>query len=772
VSEVRTSKLDELQVVHQPLPRHDQAEKIAGTTRYAADMAFPGMLHARLVRAQVPSARLVRRDADAARAVAGVVMVLFGEDVPNNEIRVDVPGQTIEVGALQARMQVLATDRVRFHGEPIALVVAETEDALAVACDLVDIEYEDLPVVSDPMQALADGAEAIHPGGNLLAEWRIDRGDVDAAAAEAAITVDETYRTQFVDHAYLEPEAGVGWLDDDGVLNVRVSTQVVEHYRDIAKILGVADAKVRVIAPYVGGGFGGKEDMTVEPYVALAVSRTGRPVRMRWTRNESLLARAKRHRTWMRYRTSAAADGTLVAQDIEITSDAGAYAYLSALVLLYSTVHACGPYRVPNVRIHARTAYTNNPPTSAFRGFGGMQTVLGYESQIDEVARRLGIDPGDIRKRNALVKGDRLPVGQELITEVWLPQTIDAVRERAGDKPEASAAHKRVGRAIASNMQSYGRLVWLNDSAAAWIGFQMDGSLTVRCGVPDVGGGQTSSLAQISSEILAVDVDRISVHFGDSALTPLAGTTTATRQLLMSGNATLEAATMLRDQILGAMAVETGQPVAALRLSADGVTGPEGAVALTEALRICRRRNIPIEALGTYFAPKGKEVSRDLQGDRIFPDFTFGTHLADVEIDVETGQVEVLRYIAAHDVGRAINPLSVEGQISGAVVQGLGQALLEDLVVTDGVNMTPGLFQYMIPTATDVPDIEAIILESGEGLGPFGARGIGEPPIGPPIGVIPAAIADAVGGRPTELPVTPERVIAAMSGRSDRVAEP
>lgn len=763
MSEVRTSKLDELRVVHQPLPRHDQAEKIAGTTRFAGDLAFAGMLHACVVRSQVPSATITRRDGDDARRVPGVVAVLFGEDVPNNEIRVDVPGQTVAIGALRASMQVLATDRVRFHGEPVALVIAETEDALAVARELVTIEFDDLPVVSDPEQALAAGAFQVHDGGNLLAEWRIDRGDVDSAFDRADVVVEDEYRTQFVDHAYLEPEAGVGWLDDDGVLTLRVATQVVEHYRDVAKILGVPDSKVRVIAPYVGGGFGGKEDMTVEPYVALAVWHTRRPVRMQWTRNESLLARAKRHRNVMRYRTAASADGTLLAQDIDILSDAGAYAYLSALVLLYSTVHACGPYRVGDVRIRARTAYTNNPPTSAFRGFGGMQMVLGYESQMDEVARRLEIDPGEIRKRNALARGDRLPVGQELITEVQLAQTIDAVRERAGGKPAPAGPRKRTGRAIASNMQSYGRLVWLNDSAAAWVGFQMDGSATVRCGVPDIGGGQASSLAQIASEILAVDIDRISVHFGDSALTPLAGTTTATRQLLMSGNAIYEAATMLRDGMLGAVGDETGQAFDSLRMTPQGVLGPGVTMPLVDVLQLCRRRSVPIEALGTHFGPKGREVTRDLEGGRIFPDFTFGTHLADVEVDIDTGEVEILRYIAAHDVGRAINPLSVAGQISGAAVQGIGQVLLEEVVMQDGVNLTPGLFQYLIPTATDVPDIETLILESGEGLGPFGARGIGEPPIGPPLGAIPAAIADAIGVRPTTLPITPERVLSCIA---------
>jgi CO/xanthine dehydrogenase Mo-binding subunit len=761
---IRTSKVDELRVVRQPLPRHDQAEKVAGTTRYAGDLAFASMLHARLVRSPLPSARITARDASAALAVPGVVGVLFGEDVPHNVIWVDVPGQTVEVAALKASMEVLATERVRFHGEPVALVVAETEDALAEACDLVAVDYEEVPAVFEPEDALAAGAPAVHAGGNLLGEWDIDRGDVDAAFAAADVVVEGSYQTQTVDHAYLEPEAGVGWLDDDGVLNLRVATQVVEHYRDVARILGVPEAKVRVIAPYLGGGFGGKEDMTVEPYLGLAVWRTRRPVRMQWTRQESLLARPKRHRMRLRYRTAAAADGKLLGQQIDITADSGAYAYLSALVLLYSSVHACGPYQVSNVRLRARCAYTNNPPTSAFRGFGGMQVVFGYEAQMDLLARELGLDPAEIRKRNALARGDVLPVGQPIETEVQLGQTIDAVLGRAGGKPLASGPRKAVGRGIASNMQSYGRLVWLNDSAAAWIGFQLDGSLSVRCAVPDVGGGQASSLAQIAAEILGVPMDRITVHFGDSALNPLAGTTTATRQLLMSGNAVYEAATALRDGVLAAVARATGEPADSLRLADGMVSGQAARMPLPEALVTCRRRNVPIEALGTFFGPKGQPVVKNLQADRVFPDFTFGTHLCDLEVDLDTGQVELLRYVAAHDVGRAINPLSVQGQITGAVAQGLGMALLEEVVVADGVNLTAGFFQYLIPTATDLPDIEAVVIESGEGMGPFGARGIGEPPIGPPAAAVASAITDAIGTRPTSLPITPERVLECLAG--------
>ena len=757
---IRTSKQDELRIVRQPLPRHDQAEKIAGSTRYAADFALAHMLHARLVRCPVPSAKIARRDATQALAVPGVVAVLFGEDVPHNLIRVDVPGQAVEVAALKASMEVLATDRVRFHGEPVALVVAETEDVLAEACDLVEVDYAELPAVFEPADALQDSAPAVHEDGNLLSEWNLDTGDIAAAFASADAVVEGSYQTQAVDHAYLEPEAGVGWLDDEGVLNLRVATQVVEHYRDVARILGVPEARVRVIAPYVGGGFGGKEDMTVEPYLALAVWRTRRPVRMQWTRQESLLARPKRHRMRMRYRTAARDDGTILGQDIEITADAGAYAYLSALVLLYASVHACGPYKTGAVRLRARCAYTNNPPTSAFRGFGGMQVVFGYESQMDLLARRLGMSPAQIRKRNALSRGDVLPVGQPIETEVQLAETIDAVTSRAGAKPSPAGPRRVTGRGIASNMQSYGRLTWLNDSAAAWIGFQLDGSLSVRCAVPDIGGGQASSLAQIASEVLAVPIEAITVHFGDSALNPLAGTTTATRQLLMSGNAVYEASVQLRQQILDAVAARTTRPSGGLRLEPGRIVGQGVEVSLGDALQTCRRANVPIEALGTFFGPKGTPVVRNLRTERVFPDFTFGTHLCDLEVDLDTGQVTLLRYIAAHDVGRAINPRSVAGQISGGVVQGLGMALLEEVVVEEGVNVTGGFFQYLIPTATDVPDIETVVLESGEGMGPFGARGIGEPPIGPPLAAVASAIHDALGSRPTVLPITPERVLA------------
>lgn len=743
-------------VVNTEVKRQDSREKLLGKTRYAGDFDIAGQLYAKLVRAPMPSARIVSKDASAAMEVPGVVAVFFGEDVPNNEIPTNTAGIK---GRPQPPSWVLTTERVRYHGEPVALVVAENTRALAAAEALVDIEYEPLPVVSDPEAALEDGSPLVHEGGNLLSEWNIDRGDVDKAFADAPVVVEGSYEAQVVDHAYLEPETGIGWLDDEGVINIKVSTQEIEHYRRIAHVVGLPDSKVRVQAPYLGGGFGGKEDMTVEPYIALAVQRTGRPVKMTWTRQESLTARAKRHPVRMRYRTAATEDGKLLAHDIDIVSDAGAYPLLSGFVLLYITLNATGPYRCDNVRVRSRAAFTNNTPGSAFRGFGGMQPVLGYEAQIDKIADATGKDRVEVRKRNAYKRGDRIPAGQPIETAVWLEQCIDAVMEAIGPRPEPSSPEHRVGLGLACNVQPYGRVAWMNDSASAWVGCERDGGVVVRCGVPDVGGGQVSSLAQIAAEVLHVPVENVTVHFGDSSRTPLAGRTTATRQLYMSGNAVLSAARELRAQLIEGVAKATGCAEHELTLAEGGVLTPDGVVPLPEVVAMCMANGVAINAMKTFFAPTAKPVTQLIDSERIVPDFTFGAHAAYVEVDTRTGQVRPLRYVAAHDVGRAINPLSVRGQIEGAIVQGLGYALSERIVYDEAVNLTGAFYQYAIPTAADCPEIEVKVLESGEGVGPFNARGIGEPPIGPCASTIASAVEDAVGARPTTLPMLAERVL-------------
>ncbi len=754
---------EQLRVIGRRLARHDAWDKVQGRTLYAADWQMPGMLHGAVLRSAYPCARIRHIDVARAAALPGVAAVLTAHDVPHNTVWTDVPGQTSEVGPLRARVQVLAERVVRYLGEPVALVAAETPEIAQQAVDLIDVAYAPQPGVFDPEDALRPDAPRVHEEGNLLARWQIRCGDAEAALARADVVVEQTYRCQFVDHAYLEPEAGVAWMDADGVLVIRLSTQVIEHFRDVAEVLGVPHNKVRVIGAYVGGGFGGKEDVTVEVFLGLLAWRTKRPVRMVWSRQESLLARAKRHPFILRYRTGAARDGTLLAQAVELLADAGAYAYLSALVLMYAAVTAAGAYRIPNVRVDSRVAYTNNPPTSAMRGFGAMQMVLGYESQMDQLARRLGVDPVELRERNALRKGDRLPIGQELDTHVAVAEAIQRAWAGLGPRRPPSTSHHRVGRGVACNLQPYGRIVWLHDWASAWVGFEMDGSVVIRTGVPDVGGGQASSLCQIAAEVLGVEPYQVSVHIADSALTPLAGTTTATRQLYMSGNAVTHAAVKLRDQILE-VATEMLEPPPTRVALREGcaVTTDGRRVPLAQVMKECARLGVPRSYLGVYHAPAGDPVDLERGGGRVFPDYTFGAHAVEVEVDTETGAVRVLRHVACHDVGRAINPQSVEGQIQGGAVMGIGYGLMEEVVVDQGVNLSTSLASYLIPTSLDVPDVEPVILESGEGKGPFGARGIGEPPIAPPAAAIANAIEDAVGVRITVLPITPERVARAL----------
>jgi CO/xanthine dehydrogenase Mo-binding subunit len=752
-----------LRVVGHPVVRHDARDKVAGATAYAGDWAMPGMLHGVVLRSPHPSALIRRLDTSRAAAMPGVAAVMTAADVPRNTLWTDVPGQTTEVGPLRARLHVLAEGRVRHQGEPVALVAAESEELARAALEAIEVDYEPRPGVFDTAAALAPDAPRVHEEGNLLAHWRVRRGDVDAAFAGADVVIEGEYRTQFVDAGYIEPESGVAWIDSDGVITIRLSTQVIEHFRDVAEVLRLPQNRVRVIGTYVGGGFGGKEDVTVEVYLGLLAWRTGRPVKMIWNRFESLVGRAKRHPYVMRYRTAARRTGEIVGQRIELVSDAGAYAYLSALVLLYSTVTAAGPYRVPAVEVDARSAYTNNPPTSAMRGFGAMQVTFGYESQMERVARALGIEPVRLRQINALRKGDALPVGQVIETRVELPALAARAWEALGQPPAPRAPHLRVGRGLSCNIQSYGRIVWLHDWASAWVGFEMDGSAVVRCGAPDVGGGQASSLCQIAAEVLGLELESVSVHVSDSALTPLAGTTTATRQLYMSGNAVLHAARELRRQILSVAAPMLGVEPASLEMAGAAVHTRDGrSLPLATVLRECARAGVPRSHLGVYHAPAGEPVDLERGSGKVFPDYTFGAHAVEVEVDTETGRVRVLKHAAAHDVGRAINPQSVEGQIQGGAVMGLGYGLMEEVLLDDGVNLTTSFASYLIPGATDVPDIEPIVLESGEGLGPFGARGIGEPPIGPPAAALANAIEDATGARITQLPITAERVAQAL----------
>lgn len=753
-------------VIGKNAARADAWEKVRGRPIYAGDFAMPGMLHGRIVRSPYPFARLARIDTRAARALPGVVAVLTAQDVPRNELRMELPGRMAEAtaGAVLATQPVLAADRVRFQGEPVAAIAAETEEIAAEAADLVEVEYEELPGVYDPLVALEPGAPEVHEGGNVLRRWHLRTGDVAEGFRRADVVVEHTYRTPFVDHVYLETETGIGWIDAEGVLTLRVSTQVLEHFRDVAEILQLPHSRVRLEGAYLGGGFGGKEDVTVECLLGLMVWKTRRPVRLVFSREESFIGHGKRHPYVMRYRTGATRDGALTALEAELISDSGAYAALSPWVLFYSLVTATGPYRVPHVKVDATTVYTNNPVASAYRCFGSIQTCLAYEGQMDALAAALGMDPLVLREKNFLRKGNTLATGEVIETEPMLAETMRQAWAGLGER-RAPGGPIRVGRAVAASFTPYGRMCWTRDSASAWVGMELDGTAVVRCAAPDVGGGQTASLCAITAEVLGLDADRVIAVGRDSHFTPRAGTTTATRQLLMSGNAVLNAAREVRRHLVAEAAAMLEAAPGDIEL-ADGravVRGaPDRALPLASVVKAATASGRPVQALEKYDAPWAPTIDPVTGQGKAFNDYTFGSHAIEVEIDEETGHTHASRLVACFDAGRVINRASAQGQLEGGAVQGLGYALMEEVALENGVSKNPHLLDYKIPTSLDAPAIETILIESGNGLGPFGAKGLGEPAMTPSIAAVANAVSNAVGARVTELPITAERVLAAL----------
>src|SRR5262245_8104880 len=753
-------------VIGKSLPRPDAWEKVRGRPIYAGDLAVSGMLHGLIVRSPYASARIVRIDTQAAAALPGVAAVLTHADVPRNELRMELPGRMAEAtaGAVLATQPVLAVDRVRFQGEPVVAIAAESPEIADRAADLIEIEYEEIPGVFDPVEALRPGAAEVHAGGNILRRWHLRKGDVGEGFRRADVIVEHTYRTPFIDHVYIETETGIGWIDAEGVLTLRVSTQVLEHFRDVADILRLPHSRVRLEGAYLGGGFGGKEDVTVECLLGLLVWKTRRPVHLVFSREESFIGHGKRHPYTMRYRTGARRDGEMVALEAELISDSGAYAALSPWVLFYSLVTATGPYRVPHVHVDAVTVYTNNPIASAYRTFGSIQTCVAYEGQMDALAAALGMDPLEVRERNFLRKGDTIATGQVLESDPMLGETMRRAWAALGPARPGEGP-RRVARGLAASLTPYGRMCWTHDSASAWVGMELDGTAVVRCAAPDVGGGQTASLCAIAAEVLGLPIEQVVAVGRDSHFTPRAGTTTATRQLLMSGNAVLKAAQALRKHLI-AQAAEVLEAAPADVELTDGRAHVRGApsrgASLAQVVKAMAASGRPTQVLDKFDAPAAPTIDPLTGQGKPFNDYTFGTQAVEVEVDEETGVIRVSRLVACYDLGQVINRQSAEGQIEGGAVQGLGHALLEEVALEAGINRNPHLLDYKIPTTLDAPAVVTILLACGSGLGPFGATGLGEPAMTPTPAAVINATSRAVGRRMTALPLTAERVLGAL----------
>ena len=737
------------------LVRLDGKRKVDGSEVFGADENPTGSLGVRVVRCPHHRARFHFGDLD--RFIAahpGVRIVLTAKDVPG----IDCYG----VISRFADQPVFARAEARYRGEGVAAIVGEANALEALDLAEFPVGWEELPALKTIDDTLSREAPQIHAHReeNVLVRGRVACGDVEKALAKADVVAEGEYETGFVEHAYIEPEAGFARRVGDRI-EVQACTQSPYMDRnDIAKILGIAPEQVRIIPTAVGGGFGSKLDLSVQPFVALAAWKLGRPVRMVYSRTESMVSTTKRHPARMRLRAGAARDGKLTALDFAADFNTGAYSSWGPTVAGRVPVHASGPYRVPNYRALTRAVHTNIVPAGAFRGFGVPQAAIAQEQLYDDLADRVGMDRLEFRILNALDDDSPTVTGQVLGEGVGIRACFEALRSRwDAARREASAFNNlsvgplRRGVGVAGMWYGCGNTSLPNPSTVR-IGLKRDGRIALHQGAVDIGQGSNTIVTQICADALKAPVTQFDLVSGDTAISPDCGKTSASRQTFVTGKAAHMAGSKLRAEILklaGACectAIEFG----------------EGTVVVDDGKqKLLPLSDLPLDAQGyvitceATFDPPTSPLDENGQGSP-YAVFGFGAHMAEIEVDVDLGTVRVLKVTAAHDVGRAINPTLIEGQIEGGVAQGLGMALMEEFFPGKGEN----LHDYLIPSAGDVPPVESILIEDLSSVGPFGAKGIGEQAVIPTAPAILNAIHDAVGVRIHKIPATPDRVRAAI----------
>lgn len=742
-------------------PRVDAWSKVTGAARYPGDIDLPDQLWMKILFAGRPHAHIRALHTEAAAAAPGVVAVFTARDVPHNAYGLIIADQPVLCGPLDEVNTQPGSDIVRFVGDQVALVVAETAAQATAALSLIQVDYEDLPIVTDPLRAMQPDSQSVHPerGSNVVHSYHIRRGDVASALAAADVVIEQTYTTHAQEHAYLQPEAGVALVDESGVVTVYVAGQWVhEDRKEIAHALGLPLDQVRVIYPAIGGAFGGREDMSVQIVLALAAWRLNqrgirRPVKIVWSREESLIGHHKRHPMVIEARWGANRDGRLLAASVDVTSDCGAYTYTSTKVLGNVTLMCLGPYDIPNVAVDARTVYTNHVPSGAFRGFGGPQGHFAAEMQMNRLAEALGLDPVEFRARNVLHEGSILATRSRIPAGCTAPEVLarcasaagwirmaggwqsDATlrpappRERFQTALDAAGGERRRGVGLALSYKNVGFSLGFVDECYATVELHGQGRVervVVHHAGADVGQGAHSLMRQIAAEAVGIPLAQVELIASDSALTDNSGSTSASRMTFMAGNAILAAAR----QALALWQAEEERPV------------------------IVRQRYLP-RPTSAYDKETGASD----------PNITYGycAQAADIEIDMETGHIFVRRLVSVNDVGKAINPQQVAGQIEGAVAQAQGWTLLEEFKQKEGQVLTNRLSTYLIPTIADVADVvEPVILEIPDPQGPLGARGMAEMPFIPTAPAIVAAVHAAAGIWINDLPLTPERVWRAL----------
>ncbi|MBW7881510.1 MAG: molybdopterin-dependent oxidoreductase [Caldilineaceae bacterium] len=821
--------VDPLAQVGKPLPRPDGVAKVTGRARYTDDYHFAGMLHGATLRSEHPHARILHIDAAAALAMPGVHAVLAHQDIPGDPRHglVEFDWPAFAGGDYPAR----------YVGDPIALIVADTYEIAHAALQRVRVDYEVLPAVTDPVAARQPDAPVLHPDrpdGNLLKHIKVRHGDVAEGFAQADVIVERTYQTPMTEHAFLEPECSIGvpagWQDpihgSHEKLTVYTGSQIPYADRSqIARCLGLREEDVRVKGTVMGGGFGGKEDIAGQVHAALAAQITGRPVKILYDREESLRFHPKRHATIIRIKTGAQRDGTITAVEAELYGDSGAYASLGEKVMTRATTHATGPYVVGSAKIDCYAMYTNNAPCGAFRGFGVTQSAFAVESNMDILAEQLGMDPVELRRKNAMRTGTMTATGQTLRESVGLLECLDQVvaeirrieasklapgeiparvagdpSQLSGSNPESSLFKPfRMGSRVyawglAAGYKNTGLGGGAPDKAAAEVEVYTDGRAEIRTSSAEMGQNLIGVLAACAAEELGLPFNQVNVLLMDTDLAPDGGPTTASRQTYVSGNAARLAARSMRERIQAVLAekFDVSPEVIAFheglayvddsrltRVRSQGTNGgdtrggaPTGenghrptvrpasrSLSFADAVRLLIDEGRSPKVRYEYWAPKTQPLGTG--GDMHFA-FSYAVHAALVSVDVETGEVAVERVVTAHDVGRAINPLSLSGQIEGGIVMGLGNALTEHYIEENGVPWTRHLGQYKMPGIKHTPAMHNFIVEDPTADGPYGAKGVGEISSIPISPAITNAIYHAVGVRCLSLPVDQDALLLAM----------
>ncbi len=713
-------------------PRIDARGKVIGETLYSGDLKMDGMLFMKILFAERPHARVLNIQTANAEKSSGVVAVYTAKDIPVNEYGLQIPDQPVLCGPGSSKPY---TDIVRFVGDQVAVVVAKTEGEAEAAVKLIEVEYEDLPLLSDPTIALRADAPILHPDRgdtNVCVHYKIRKGDVEDAFVKADVIVEGEYHTPVQEHAYLQPEAGLAYIDNEGRITIEAGGQWTHADREtIAHSLGLPDERIRVIYPAIGGAFGGREDMSVQIVLALAAWKLNQPVKIIWSRRESMIGHGKRHAVSIKAKWGATKDGKLIAAENELIGDSGAYMYTSNKVLGNAAITSTGPYFIPNTKVDVYGVYTNNVPGAAFRGFGAPQALFMAESQMNKIAEKLGMDPVKFRLKNAFREGDLMSFGTPVPSQVSIVQCIEAARDQFNwkkTKKKNSKPHLARGHGFAAGFKNVGFSFGYQENCWAKVEIHGNGNIErviVHQAGAEVGQGTHTVMIQMAAHAVGVSVNKVELRTSDSAHQDNSGSVSASRMTFMAGNAIKGAA--------------------------------------EAALEKWKAEERPAIAEFKYLAPRTTPF--DHETGYSTPNFAYAyvAQAAEVEVDTETGHVRVIRIISADDIGKAINPDLVVGQIEGAVVQAHGYAVLEDYKTKDGRVLTDQLSTYLIPTIRDIPEsVESVLVEIPDPNGPWGARGLGELPFLPVAPAIAAAIHDATGVWLNEFPFTPERVLRAL----------